>query len=286
MIDGIKISFRSEGIEDRLKCLDVEVFSRIINSTGEVVKQTAKHRHLTIVIYPSNTVIIKGSLHKYWEGENYSDFSHSALVECIDDLSVAFGFDPAEAWIQNLEFGVNIDTLFNPYEFCESVIAHKGRPFSQFQTNGMQIGFQCYRSQYAVKVYDKGKQYLKNENKLRFEIKTNKMVLVKSSGITRLSDLSNKNNLIALGNILQSAFKDLIITDHINEAKLTKNERRIFNQCINPKIWGKFNKNDRYYKRKQFNNIVEKHGTNQWKKTVAQKLDEKWRMLLVLQTKN
>lgn len=286
MIDGVKICFRSKTIIDRLNCLGVELFSKFSNKTGEEIMRTADFRHLKIVIYPNGTVVIRGSLHKYWKDENYSDFSHTELIKCINDLSERLGFNPAEAQIQNLEFGVNINTLFNPFAFCESVIVHKQLSFNKFQSRGMQIGFQCERSQYSLKVYDKGKQCNKHQNRLRFEIKTYKMAFIRKTGITTLADLFNKKSLALLGIILQNVYDELIIADQVVETKLTKNEKRIYNACSNPKNWEKFNKNDRYYKRIQFNNIVEKHGTNQWKKTVAQKLDEKWRMLLVLQTKN
>lgn len=282
MIDGVKICFRSKTIIDRLNCLDVEVFSKFSNKTGEEIMRTAEFRHLKIVIYPSGTVVIRGSLHKYLKDENYSDFSHTELIKCINDLSEKLGFNPAEAQIQNLEFGVNINTLFNPFAFCESVIVHRQLPFNKFQSRGMQIGFQCERSQYSLKVYDKGKQYIKHENRLRFEIKTYKMAIIRKTGITTLADLFNKKSLALLGIILQNVYDELIIADQVVETKLTKNEKRIYNACINPKNWEKFNRNDRYNKRKLFNNIVEKHGTNQWKKTVARMLDEKWRMLSVL----
>jgi len=282
MIDGIKISFRSEVIEEHLGCLGVGMTIHVNDSTGEVEKKKANYKHLTIVIYPSKTVIVKGSLHKYWKDENYSDFSHKELIKCINDLSEKLGFNPAEAQLQNLEFGVNINTLFSPFAFCESVIVHKQLSFNKFQSRGMQIGFQCERSQYSLKVYDKGKQYIKHQNRLRFEIKTYKMAFIRKTGITTLADLFNKKSLALLGITLQNVYDELIIADQVVETKLTKNEKRIYNACINPKNWEKFNRNDRYNKRKLFNNIVEKHGTNQWKKTVARMLDEKWRMLSVL----
>lgn len=282
MIDGVKICFRSKTIIDRLNCLDVELFSKFSNKTGEEIMRTADFRHLKIVIYPNGTVVIRGSLHKYWKGENSSNFSYTELVSCINDLAEKFDFIPSDVHIKNIEFGVNITTQFKPYIFCQYVIVHKNLPFNKFQSTRMQIGFICERLQYSLKFYDKGRQYAKHQNKLRFEIKTQKMAFIKKTGITTLSDLLNKNSLALLGNTLQNAFDELIIADQVDEANLTKNEKRIFIACSNPRNWENFQRNERCKYKKAFNNIIEKYGINHWKKTVANKITETWQILSTL----
>lgn len=280
MIDGITLSFNSKTIEECLKAKGVKMIIHSNRDTGEVMKVTADFNNFKIKICPNGTVILNGSLHKYWKGENYSDFSHSDLVECIKKLSSDLEFNPKKARVQNIEFGVNINPLFNAYDFCQSVLTYKNKSFNTFQNNEIQIGFVCKRLQYSVKVYDKGRlEYTKNENILRFEIKTHKMCFVKNAGIKTLSDVTNKDCLAVLGEIMNKIYADLIIFDQVNQCKLTIKEKEIFNVYSNPRKWEKVNRSHRCRKKKHFNAIIEKHGLNQWKGKVAQMINDKWNML-------
>lgn len=280
MIDGITLSFNSKTIEDCLKGKGVEIIYHYSNKSGESKWASAEFENLKIKISPSGTVILNGSLHKYWKEENYSDFSHSDLIECIKKLSSELEFNPQKARVQNIEFGVNINPLFNAYDFCESVLAHKNKSLNTFQNKGIQIGFVCKRSQYSVKAYDKGRlEYTKHENILRFEIKTHKMYFIKEAKIKTLSDVTNKDCLAALGDIMKKIYADLIILDQVNKSKLSIEENKIFNECSNPKNWVKLKRQDRCKKKKLLNAIIEKHGLNQWNGKAAQMINDKWNML-------
>ena len=67
MIDGIKLHIKNR--EYAKKLLNNESFefvSNVNNNTGEISKRSmAKYKNITIIIYDSGTVLIKGFLHKF-----------------------------------------------------------------------------------------------------------------------------------------------------------------------------------------------------------------------------
>lgn len=284
MIDGVKISFYSETIESDFKKLGVEIETPLNEDTGEIrFPKYAKYRFLVFKISESKRVDISGSLHKYWKGDNYSNFPYYELCDCIADLSYKFNFDGHYATLHNLEFGVNVSPLFNPFAFCKRVIAYKNESFSKFRTNGknkIHIGFEATQQQYSLKIYDKGKQYEKIENILRYEVKVSKMQYLKSAGVSVLSDMLDIQKLIALGTILNETFAELIICEDVNNSKMTANEKRIYNLCSNPKQWEIFERKERFKRKQQFNDISRAKGKTNLKETTARMIRDKWQMLL------
>ncbi len=290
MIDGVKISFYSESIVKDLLSLNVSVFDRLEANTGEIsFPKIAEYRTLRFKISESHRVEITGSLHKYWRGENYSTFTCNDLQQTITDLCLKFNINSLEARLHNLEFGVNVSPHFNPYEFCRGLIAFKDESFSKFKTEGkqkIQIGFECCKNQYTVKVYDKGKQYFKSENILRYEVRVSKMEFLKSTGVYFLSDLTNPDYLNRLGEKLDEIFSELIICDKVKTSELSKTDLKIYTQCKNPKEWESFTPKQRCERKKQFNEIIDRFGETHWKETTAKLINEKWRMLLSRNSKS
>lgn len=281
MIDGIKISFYSETIVKDLLNLNVRVFDRLEADTGEIhFPKFAEYQHLRFKISESNRVEINGSLHKYWKGNNFSNFTLAEVSESIEDLCLKLNLNPLQAHLGGFEFGVNVSPVFNPFEFCGNVIAYKNESFSKFRTGkNIQIGFEARKQQYSVKVYDKGKQYFKSENILRFEVKVVKMEFLKRLSISTLDDLTKPNILKSLGELLNEMFEECIVSDKVRTSDLTANELKIYNYCINPKVWEEFDFRERYRKRKQFERIIETKGVNLWKGATAQMIRDKWNFL-------
>lgn len=284
MIDGIKLSFYSQTIIEDLSRLGVRVVTPLVEDTGEILfPKTAEYKSLRFKISETTRVEISGSLHKYFIGENHSDFTFRALCQCICDLCQKLTISPLEAKLHGLEFGVNVSVGFSPYEFCNHVIAYKTKSFAKFRTErSLEIGFEAKSQQYRIKVYEKGK------NLLRFEIKVTRMAFLKGKGIaiSSLSDLTDPYILAQLGKLLNEVFEECIISDTVKLGGLTANEERIYNQYNNPKIWERLSFRDRYRKRKQFEKIVETKGANKWKKITAQLIRDKWLLLSSIKPKS
>lgn len=285
MIDGVKVIFYSETVVKDLLHLGIEPEAKVkIDSTGEMnFPKFAEYQHLRFKISESNRVEITGSLHKYWKGENYSNFTFGELCECITDLCLKFNLNPLGARLAGFEFGVNVSPLFNPFEFCGNLIAYKNESFSKFRTNkNIEIGFEARKDQYSVKGYDKGKQnYLKGENILRFEVKVSRMKFLQTKGInvSCLGDLTKPEVLIQLGELLNEMFEECIVSDKVRTSDLTATESKIYTLCTNPKVWERFNFRERYRKRIQFERIIETYGVNKWKGITARMIRDKWNLL-------
>ena len=81
-----------------------------VATTGEILDraQIAHFGNLQIIV-KGEKVGLKGSIHKYHEGgTNYRDFDLSDIQIVVRELSEKFDFDPAMAFINFVEIGVNI----------------------------------------------------------------------------------------------------------------------------------------------------------------------------------
>lgn len=285
MICGVKIEIYCEQLcRELLNNPLLNFKTPVEEKTGLIhFPKTDTYRHLRFALFESNRIEIRGSLHKYWREENFSDFSFSDLVKCLNDLQEKFNIDLTLARISNVEFGVNISPLFNPYEFCENLIVYKGEPFQRMKVrNGKpNIGFECGLNQYSVKIYDKAKQYLKTENILRVEIPVCRMAYLSEIRIKTLADLKEKTVLKELGRVLLECYSNVVVNDNtVRKARLTANEKRIYSLCSNPKEWERFNRKQRYKRKKQFERIVAMYGKQNWKEKTAKMISDKWGALL------
>jgi hypothetical protein len=285
MFDGVKIEINSESL-----CMDLmnndllKFITPMEEKTGEIhFPKRTKYNSLFFSLFESNRIEIRGSLHNHWKGENFSDFSFSELNDCLNNLEQNFGIKSNEARISNLEFGVNLNTEFNPHEFCSNLIAYKGEPFSKMRTSArnISIGKETIFSQYGIKIYNKSLQYTKEENILRIENSVKRMKYLSEVGITHLSDLRDKFKIKALGSVLAENLSHVVINDNsVKNAKLTANERRIYTECSNPLEWETFDRKKRHKRKIQFEQIISKHGERNWKELTEKMILNKWTYLL------
>lgn len=299
MFDGVRLHICSDSTARWLvyeSQFRDQFHTETYTSTGEIKSINKNGRHtgikyildlphlsLTITVVALRHIIIVGSLHKFYHGDNYSDFHHSEIAEAIHILSQLLRTNPADIAIHNLEVGVNTSPLFNPYEFCDNLIAYKDKPFHPFKHghNKSEIGFEASKLQYNIKVYDKGKQYLLSENILRYEYKAKVMHAIRHSGIHTLADLLDRDKVACLKNILLASFDSLIINDPtVVKSNLTRHECDIYTECLNPKMWKQYNP-DKYYKRKrQFNEITDEFGAYKWRSSARRLISHKFDLLL------
>ena len=100
--------------------------------------------------------------------------------------------------------------------------------------------YQCKKTQFIIKIYDKGKQYNLPDNVLRFEIKVMRMQYLETKGIRLryLSDLLNMDIYEPLGNILTEVFEGILFGDNtLDEKLLNTKELETFLRGSNPKTW-------------------------------------------------
>lgn len=240
MIDYIKIlnlAVSSANLEHNKHLQD----SWIIGSrNGEILKQHVNYFGLTFSIKNTN-VRLTGSIHKYKNNglHNHNDFTKTQVHEVINELSEKFKIDLQNSRINNLEFGINVVLPFEPKMVLNRLITHKGEPFTREVEEGKMF-YQCKRSQFIIKIYDKGLQYQQVSNILRFELKVLKMQFFRTKNIELkvLADLLNDSVYPKLGGILRAYFDEILFDEpNINLNDLNTIEKEIYLRGRNPKTW-------------------------------------------------
>jgi hypothetical protein len=303
MIDGILILRLAVIINDLLNN-DLLLFPLPIDKNGGEIldkTRTSEHRGLLFII-KNNNVKLKGSLHKYHNNglHNYNDYFFTDLQQTIFELSEKFNLNPDRSLLNNLEFGVNIQTKYNSAEVFRSIVNYKGTPFNKFSITGAK-GIECETDNFYIKIYDKGHQYNQPGNLLRFEIKVRKMKFFKDRdiNINSLATLLDYSEIYKLKRVLLTVFNEILFTDYnINPGKLTPANRLILSQGSNPKHWEQLkpdsndfkgkNKNKEYIsKRKKyyraldnFKKLVCKYSTSTIQKDISFLIENKCNELL------
>jgi len=242
MIDGYKILHLPVNIDELLNN-DLLLFPlKVSERDGEILD---KPRHAEywgqIFTLKNNNVRLKGSLHKYHNNglHNYNDFYFTELKNVIFDLCYKFNITPEITEFNNLEFGVNILIPVKVEEFLKSVINYKGTAFHKFNIRGAK-GIECEKDHFIIKIYDKGLQYNRQGNLLRFEIKVISMQYFKDNGvkIKTIADLLNITELFKLKDILRGVFDRILVYDNsIKETKLNAKERLNLSNGRNSTYW-------------------------------------------------
>jgi hypothetical protein len=287
MIDYIKIMNLPVQIPEIFKNPFLNFGTSVNVETGEIhgKPQIAKYKGISFLIRKNKKtkeyqyINLEGSIHKYWNnGEhNYNDFGFNNIVSVINELSEKFNIDPFKTRLNNIEFGVNLVTPFNPDVFLKSIINHKGKYFLIHRQKNKHFR-ECEHSRYYLKIYNKGLQFDKN-NILRFEVKVTRMEHLKEIGISHLSDLLNHYKYLLLGTELKTYFNGLLIFDsRISLEDIKQHERLILTEGINSEYWEKLKKsnpNNYYKKRNRFIELSEKYGATKIKSEVYNLLDNK-----------
>ncbi|WP_372752528.1 hypothetical protein [Labilibaculum sp.] len=238
MIDYIKVQLQGVNISELKENKYLNFIGEFDEATGEVLKGKAKYRGLLFQIFPSNYILIQGSLHKYWNnGEhNYNDFNIVSILNVLKDIQDKFNIAPHQMILKGLELGVNITPTHDTKQILRSCFIHCSEPFKwcNVQNNGEYI--QAKHSQYFIKIYNKAKQYRDKgynieHELLRFEIKYRKMEKVKKLGIVNLQDLLNYK-LENFVSVLVEEWQRILFYD-----STIKSDSRLLLKYKNPMYW-------------------------------------------------
>lgn len=248
MIDFIKLQSRDENVRLEKLLVDSQVINAIGSfnyGTGELcypIKANFQNMEARVT---EHYATVKNSVHKYYnwkKGEgnrNHNDFSYLDFRIAIMALEKDIGLKLDDFAITNLEFGLNIATFFSPKSIIEqNMVLYDFKDFNQNTTfNGKGVYKQFNRSEYTLKVYDKGLQYKLEENILRIELKITDSKFLKRLGINLLKDLYDKPNFDKLFNKLLEVFDKLIIVDLYSARKITDEDKSYINMGKSPSYW-------------------------------------------------
>jgi len=234
-----------------------------------------------------NRLNIKGSFHKAFHGgRNVAPFNYQQQHEAITQLCHHLHLEPCKVKLNTLEIGVNLPVPFAPLPFLDKkLLMFKNSAFTKYRpdTTGLQIGYVCDKSDYSVKIYDKGLQFGLSEHLLRFEVKFHKMrKLNRVYEISTFADLLNKEKVFALKSLIIEAWSDVLLFEVNMEAKgITSRQKRFLEVAQYPEYWNRLRReNPQKFrdKRKQFFSITDKFGTGE-SMEVMELIHEVWASL-------
>lgn len=257
----------------------LEFDSLLNHTTGEISgRKIAEHHFCKITIYESGTVYFSGSVHKLWnslndvKGPNQTDleqhgspgfngnqFSLMEFYKVREYLESLFNCKASQMVIKNIEFGVNIKTLFDPDFYIKGLLYHIGVPF-EFRYRGSYA--QAVHQRYILKIYNKSKQYGLKDHTLRFEIKVVKTREIISTGITTMADICPETQESA-AKLLLKRFDEVVHYDYtINKQLLSKHQKRLNSDYANPRFWMELKPNFRSRHKKRLQEITFKYSEN------------------------
>ncbi|MGY6521411.1 MAG: hypothetical protein ACXIUD_06765 [Mongoliitalea sp.] len=137
------------------------IFSPEFNRNGDVIHYAAQLKNLFIKMTASK-LIVMNSWHKFYKGNNYSEFIWDELQECMRVLEGYFGEYFWDSRITKMTVGLNFNC--DVAKFVDSLISYKGKPMEPMRPRDSRkiYGKRFVSSYFNLKVYDKQFEVLKD----------------------------------------------------------------------------------------------------------------------------
>jgi hypothetical protein len=211
---------------------------------------------MRIYIY-TDKIYISNSLHKYFHGNNFTDFYGSEVREAIERLNEETGVNWNSATISKIEYGCNI--AGNATAITNSLLSYKGKDYLPMHYNGKKYGMVCEFEDYKLKGYDKALQVKQSERfnlgtpLFRWEVAMKRMRPVQAiTGTTALMprNLFKPSALELLASDALTRFDESIKMQRLQLHRLSTHEKRILAVMRVPEIRDDLkNHNKNTYKR-------------------------------------
>lgn len=294
MIDFIKIYWKDKDVLEDFVLNEnnfEEVFQCLEKHSGEIrYPYVVKFDGMKIVI-SAKSMCVKNSIHKshnyLHEGleHNYNDFTHSDLCKHIDYVKSRLT-DVENSHLTQLEFGLNIPVNIPAESIIDNnVLMHKYKGASRIEDfNGGGKLKQFQHSNYAIKIYDKAKQFRRANNILRVELKFLKARDFQAIGIYKIDDLKDKKKLKKLYTLLLKRFDELIIIDNYDPSKIDEESLNLLRKYSNPNFWGvELNNKSRQTKtrhKKRYDQLLNQHNLQKTKSYLRSLIVDKFTHLI------
>ncbi len=298
MIDNIKffVTNKDEFEQNVCKKANIDFKAPYNTITGEAMEypKRGKYYNLDVVITEKGSYV-NGSLHKFHnsmnrgEEQNYNDFNFEDLKEVIDNIENTLGINPESTKITNLEFGFNINTDLNP----EDIINNNVMMFNhlspnrdeKFRGHGDFKEFQ--KTDYSVKIYNKSKQYQREENILRVEVKIIKSRVLERFGLFNLNDLIDKEKMKLIFDFYIDKIKRLqIIDDFEHKEYISKKDKDKLIKFTSPFLWKRIlikPSNIKTIYVNEFEKLIDKYNLRTTRTEILDKINKKFKQLLRLE---
>ena len=255
MIDGIKIKCNGTTAHDWQSNILLKFYSSIDEATGEILtkNKVAFYRGLSFHLIPSTVsdavhCFIKGSLavfHNHGLNNAY-DFDFSMLSNSIQELKEVFAVNPNTAQIQTFEAGANLNINQPIKQVISGLRAYQNENFVLLKMEGANVGRMISRTEYALKIYNKGKQSGTNKNLLRLEYAFKKSRHAQKFSINVLADLLDVSKLEAVKVALCEFWANVIFHDkglRLRDMNDKETKKMLF--YLDATNWAKFSRMQR-----------------------------------------
>lgn len=208
---------------------------------------------------------IKNSWHKFYKGNNYSDYSFTDLQKTYEKLESELDISIIDADIKRIAYGCVIKTN-SKNEYSKWKFLRTKEPYP-IHNKGIQYGNSFNFNEYKVKGYDKTYEVWKHDgiriesDLFRFEKEINYLkYLRRTIPIYKVKDVLNKEILIRLSNDLLKTYKMIEKDQQYNLKGLTTKELYSLAIMKDNAIRNEFKENhNKTYKRymRLYKNILE-----------------------------
>lgn len=209
---------------------------------GQLCSYEAQIKNLRLCLYPEKVYLLN-SLHKFYKGNNYSDFTKSELRATIEEISDITGIRWEQAEIKKLEYGCNIPG--NGAGISATLQAYKGKDYLPMAKNGKAYGKALDATKYTLKGYDKQYQ-VQQVDKLPLSTPLFRWEVVAKQGqylqrILNTEKLTckkvlNRESLNILGNDATIKFEQSLKKQSVNLHLLTAEQKKIIAVMHDPEI--------------------------------------------------
>ncbi|MEC5395763.1 hypothetical protein [Bergeyella sp. RCAD1439] len=250
---------------------------------GKLIGFESEYRGFRVVLY-YDRIELSNSIHKFFKGNNYSDFTYSELKCAIYEICKWFAIEPQYWEIKKMEFGFCIITPQPANQYLNVFFEYKLRQFEKMKHQLRDYGRKCFMYEYALKVYDKNLQVEITDNlnisdwRLRIEFCYNqKRKLPKT--IRTLGDLLDNEKFKHLYKDLNEAFSKVVYNDEVDFSKSTNEERILFYASLNPdfiKVEEQLNKAETKIMKSKIKRLRERFLKKEFKKWFLKTLSDKY----------
>ncbi|MBW8243046.1 hypothetical protein K1F50_09565 [Muricauda oceani] len=274
MIDFVKIKVVECDIDKLTNHPYLEFHRTVSEKTGELGKfMVASYHKCKIKVYDSGTIFFSGSIHKMHnsikgieapnrdpKGFNGNDFYFQDIIEIREHICSLFNVTPECLVLQNIELGLNLNSIFNPQDFIKWLLLFEGNEF-EFHFDGLYA--QSIHQQYIIKIYNKGRQYAMQTNTLRFEIKVLKMQhQLNHVGFRTMADIGPNVIGLAFDYLIKQLQKVLYYDITIQMKGLQDKQKSKLKDFKNPRYWSGLTPKKRHRDRKKLNILIESKSKN------------------------
>lgn len=238
----------------------------------------------------NDSLSIKNSWHKFYKGNNYSDYSFTDIKRTYDKLETKLGLSISDAEIKRIGYGCVIKT--NPHKVFKSWKYLRNTESKPMYKNGTQYGSFFPFTDYKIKGYDKTFEVWKHNNiriepdYFRFEKEVKYMRHLHNRkqpiGIYKTKDLFNKDILIQLSQDLITNYRLIEKTPQMNLKGLNPKQLRVLAVMENNTLRNelKANHNKTYKRDKELYKNLFKGELNTFNDEVETLITDKLNILL------